>query len=67
MYQAAKTTHKRLLVLPGQFNGFHGWQVLTNVGGVLLRRPLRSWSSSPPAPAADDLHGSMPYMASSLP
>jgi alpha-beta hydrolase superfamily lysophospholipase len=33
MYQAAKTTSKRLLVLPSQFNGFHGWQVLTNVGG----------------------------------
>jgi len=33
MYQAAKTTDKRLLVLPGDFNGFHGWQVLTNVGG----------------------------------
>jgi dienelactone hydrolase len=33
MYQAAKTADKRLLVLPGQFNGFHGWQVLTNVGG----------------------------------
>jgi pimeloyl-ACP methyl ester carboxylesterase len=33
MYQAAKTADKRLLVLAGQFNGFHGWQVLTNVGG----------------------------------
>jgi alpha-beta hydrolase superfamily lysophospholipase len=33
MYQAAKTAGKRLLVLPGQFNGFHGWQVLTGVGG----------------------------------
>jgi dienelactone hydrolase len=33
MYQAAKTTGKRLVVLPSQFNGFHGWQVLTNVGG----------------------------------
>jgi dienelactone hydrolase len=33
MYQAAKTTDKRLLVLPSQFDGFHGWQVLTNVGG----------------------------------
>jgi alpha-beta hydrolase superfamily lysophospholipase len=33
MYQAAKTTDKRLLVLPSQFNGFHGWQVLTDVGG----------------------------------
>jgi pimeloyl-ACP methyl ester carboxylesterase len=33
MYQAAKTADKRLEVLPGQFNGFHGWQVLTNVGG----------------------------------
>lgn len=33
MYQAAKTTDKHLLVLPSQFNGFHGWQVLTNVGG----------------------------------
>jgi pimeloyl-ACP methyl ester carboxylesterase len=33
MYQAAKNTDKHLLVLPSQFNGFHGWQVLTNVGG----------------------------------
>jgi dienelactone hydrolase len=33
MYQAAKTTGKRLVVLPSQFYGFHGWQVLTNVGG----------------------------------
>jgi dienelactone hydrolase len=33
MYQAAKTTDKRLLVLPSQFDGFHGWQVLTSVGG----------------------------------
>jgi dienelactone hydrolase len=30
MYQADKTADKRLLVLPGQFDGFHGWQVLTN-------------------------------------
>jgi alpha-beta hydrolase superfamily lysophospholipase len=34
MYQAAKTTDKRLLVLPGQFDGFHGWQVLTNTSGA---------------------------------
>jgi dienelactone hydrolase len=33
MYQAAKTAGKRLVVLSGQFNGFHGWMVLTNVGG----------------------------------
>jgi len=33
MYQAAKTADKRLLVLPGQFDGFHGWQVLTNFSG----------------------------------
>jgi pimeloyl-ACP methyl ester carboxylesterase len=33
MYQAAKTTDKRLAVLPSQFNGFHGWQVLSSVGG----------------------------------
>ena len=33
MYQAAKTTDKRLLVLSGQFNGFHGWMVLTSVDG----------------------------------
>jgi dienelactone hydrolase len=33
MYQAAQATDKHLLVLPSQFNGFHGWQVLTNVGG----------------------------------
>jgi dienelactone hydrolase len=30
MYQAAKTTDKHLLVLPSQFDAFHGWQVLTN-------------------------------------
>jgi hypothetical protein len=34
MYQATKATDKHLLVLPSQFNGFHGWQVLTNVGGA---------------------------------
>jgi protease I len=33
MYQAARTADKRLLVLAGQFDGFHGWMVLTNVGG----------------------------------
>jgi hypothetical protein len=33
IYQADKTADKRLLVLPGQFDGFHGWIVLTNAGG----------------------------------
>ena len=30
MYQADKTADKRLLVLPREFDGFHGWMVLTN-------------------------------------
>ena len=34
MYQADKTTDKRLLVLPGQFDGFHGWMVLTKASGA---------------------------------
>ena len=34
MYQADKTADKRLLVLPSQFDGFHGWQVLTNTTGA---------------------------------
>jgi pimeloyl-ACP methyl ester carboxylesterase len=34
MYQAAKTADKRLLVLPNQFEGFHGWQVLTTASGA---------------------------------
>lgn len=33
MYQADKTADKRLLVLPSQFDGFHGWQVLTDASG----------------------------------
>ena len=39
MYQTDKSADKRLLVLPGQFDGFHGWQVLTNTQrNVLLNR-----------------------------
>jgi dienelactone hydrolase len=34
MYQADKTAAKRLLVLAGQFDGFHGWQVLTDASGA---------------------------------
>jgi dienelactone hydrolase len=34
MYQADKTTDKHLLVLPGQYEGFHGWQVLTEANGA---------------------------------
>ena len=34
MYQTEKTADKRLLVLPSQFDGFHGWQVLTNANGT---------------------------------
>jgi dienelactone hydrolase len=34
MYQTDKSADKRLLVLPGQFDGFHGWQVLTNANGT---------------------------------
>jgi dienelactone hydrolase len=34
MYQADKTADKRLLVLPDQFDGFHGWMVLTNTSGA---------------------------------
>jgi alpha-beta hydrolase superfamily lysophospholipase len=34
MYQADKTADKRLLVLPGQFDGFHGWQALTEASGA---------------------------------
>jgi hypothetical protein len=33
MYQTDKSADKRLLVLPGQFDGFHGWQVLTEASG----------------------------------
>jgi pimeloyl-ACP methyl ester carboxylesterase len=33
MYQTNKPAEKRLLVLPGQFDGFHGWMVLTNARG----------------------------------
>jgi hypothetical protein len=35
MYQAAKTADKRLLVLPSQFDDFHGWMVLTDTSGEL--------------------------------
>jgi dienelactone hydrolase len=34
MYQEDKTADKRLLVLPSQFDGFHGWQVLTEASGA---------------------------------
>jgi alpha-beta hydrolase superfamily lysophospholipase len=34
MYQADKTADKRLLVLPSQFDGFHGWMVLTQASGA---------------------------------
>jgi dienelactone hydrolase len=34
MYQADKTADKRLLVLPSQFDGFHGWMVLTVDSGA---------------------------------
>jgi dienelactone hydrolase len=34
MYQAAKTGDKRLLVLPNQFDGFHGWMDLTQASGA---------------------------------
>jgi alpha-beta hydrolase superfamily lysophospholipase len=33
MYQAAKTADKHLLVLSSQFDGLHGWGVLSNLGG----------------------------------
>ena len=33
MYQTNKPAEKRFLVLPGQFDGFHGWMVLTNASG----------------------------------
>ena len=35
MYQADKTSAKRLLVLPRQFEGFHGWELLTDGTGAL--------------------------------
>jgi dienelactone hydrolase len=61
MYQAAKTADKRLEVLPSQFDGLHGWGLLTDVSsGGSPRPPPRSWSSSPPTPAADHLHGLLP-------
>jgi dienelactone hydrolase len=41
MYQAAKTADKRFLVLPNQFDGFHGWQVLTNTSGKFSRAATR--------------------------
>jgi alpha-beta hydrolase superfamily lysophospholipase len=34
MYQSDKTADKRLLVLPNQYEGFHGWQVLTEANGA---------------------------------
>jgi pimeloyl-ACP methyl ester carboxylesterase len=34
MYQRDKTADKRLLVLPDQFDGFHGWQLLTEASGA---------------------------------
>jgi dienelactone hydrolase len=34
MYQAAKTGDKSLLVLPSQFDGFHGWMDLTQASGA---------------------------------
>jgi hypothetical protein len=33
MYQANKATDERLLLLPGQFEGFGGWMVLHNTSG----------------------------------
>lgn len=33
MYQTSKPAEKRLSVLPGQFDGFHGSMVLTNACG----------------------------------
>ena len=36
MYQAAKTADKRLEVLPGRFNGMHGWGMLNEVGSGRL-------------------------------
>jgi dienelactone hydrolase len=33
MHQAAKASDKRLEVLSGQFDGRHGWGLLTNVSG----------------------------------
>jgi hypothetical protein len=35
MYQANKTADECLLLLPGQFDGFHGWMVLHNTSGAL--------------------------------
>jgi alpha-beta hydrolase superfamily lysophospholipase len=34
MYRIDHTADKRLLVLPGQFDGFHGWMVLTQANGA---------------------------------
>jgi alpha-beta hydrolase superfamily lysophospholipase len=34
MYRAAKAGDKRLIVLPGQFDGFHGWMDLTQANGA---------------------------------
>ena len=34
VYQTDTTADRRLLVLPGQFDGFHGWQVLTDGTGT---------------------------------
>ena len=33
MCQPSKPAEKRLAVLPGQFDGFRGWMVLTNASG----------------------------------
>jgi dienelactone hydrolase len=41
MYQADKTADKRLLVLPGQFDGFHGWQVLTEASGAFSSTAIK--------------------------
>jgi alpha-beta hydrolase superfamily lysophospholipase len=54
MHQAAKAGDKRLEVLSGEFDGRHGWGLLTDVGkGGSPRPPPRSPSSSPPTPADD--------------
>ena len=58
MYQAHKTADKRLLVLPGQFDGFHGWQVLTMASGRSPQPRPTSRISSPPTPTADNVPNS---------
>jgi dienelactone hydrolase len=49
-YQTNKPAEKRLLVLPGQFDGCHGWMALTNASGGFSSTTNKVAEFPPPTP-----------------